>query len=309
MRVRHETIERAVGRWRAILPAITNIGPQFLTGKHGPCPMCGGKDRWRFDDKEGRGTWFCTHCGAGTGMQLVMRQLGIDFFGAARLVDGVVGTVPRIVKKINNRAVSIDRLWETARPVTWTNPVALYLENRGFLYVAGPENIRYVPDLRYKINDKISSFHPAMLARFDGPDGKMAAIQRLYLTDDGHKANVESPRMTLGSLAKGGAVRLRLDYLKGRCLGIAEGIETALSATLLDGIPCWAALNTAGMMAWEPPEGIEDVIIFGDNDKNYAGQAAAYALAAKLAGRFAVQVRIPSAAGADWNDVLMGRTA
>nr|WP_320375639.1 DUF927 domain-containing protein [Escherichia coli] len=44
----------------------------------GPCPACGGSTRYRFDDKDGRGTYFCSHCGAGTGLDLVMkvRQCG-----------------------------------------------------------------------------------------------------------------------------------------------------------------------------------------------------------------------------------------
>ncbi|MFX2596777.1 DUF927 domain-containing protein [Enterobacter roggenkampii] len=44
----------------------------------GPCPACGGNTRYRFDDKDGRGTYFCSHCGAGTGLDLVMkvRQCG-----------------------------------------------------------------------------------------------------------------------------------------------------------------------------------------------------------------------------------------
>ena len=42
------TKERAVGRWKSILPAF-GVTPQQLTGKHGPCPLCGGKDRFRFD--------------------------------------------------------------------------------------------------------------------------------------------------------------------------------------------------------------------------------------------------------------------
>jgi putative DNA primase/helicase len=41
--------------------------------------MCGGKDRFRFDDKEGHGTWICTHCGAGDGFSLLMKVMGIDF--------------------------------------------------------------------------------------------------------------------------------------------------------------------------------------------------------------------------------------
>ena len=46
--------EVAQGRWRSIL-TVLGIDERALSGKHGPCPMCGGKDRFRFDDREGRG--------------------------------------------------------------------------------------------------------------------------------------------------------------------------------------------------------------------------------------------------------------
>jgi putative DNA primase/helicase len=87
-------------------------------------------------------------------------------------------------------------------------------------------------------------------------------------------------------------------------LGIAEGIETALSATALFGVPCWAAVNAGMLAAWQPPPETKRIIVFGDNDPNYAGQAAAYALAARLGSdERAVEVQIPAEVGADWNDV------
>ena len=49
-------------RWLAILPAL-GVPSHFLRNKHGPCPVCGGKDRFRFDDKDGKGTFFCNGCG------------------------------------------------------------------------------------------------------------------------------------------------------------------------------------------------------------------------------------------------------
>ena len=48
--------ELAIGMWPQILPAL-GVGRGFLENKHGPCPLCGGKDRYRFDDKNGRGTF------------------------------------------------------------------------------------------------------------------------------------------------------------------------------------------------------------------------------------------------------------
>jgi putative DNA primase/helicase len=46
------TIERARHRWREILPRL-GIETRFLVNKHGPCPLCRGKDRFRFDDRDG----------------------------------------------------------------------------------------------------------------------------------------------------------------------------------------------------------------------------------------------------------------
>ena len=67
------TIERARHRWREILPQF-GIDTRFLTNKPGPCPLCGGKDRYRFDDREGDGTYFCNQCGPGPGI-LLLRKL------------------------------------------------------------------------------------------------------------------------------------------------------------------------------------------------------------------------------------------
>ncbi|HHE5334089.1 TPA: primase-helicase zinc-binding domain-containing protein, partial [Klebsiella pneumoniae] len=60
---------KANGYWPSILERLaipTNRG-------EGPCPACGGKTRYRFDNKDNRGTYFCSHCGAGTGLDLVMK--------------------------------------------------------------------------------------------------------------------------------------------------------------------------------------------------------------------------------------------
>ena len=51
------TVERARNRWREILPRF-GIDTRFLTNRHGPCPLCGGRDRFRFDDRNGDGTDF-----------------------------------------------------------------------------------------------------------------------------------------------------------------------------------------------------------------------------------------------------------
>ena len=65
---------KATGHWQ---PIFERLGIP-TNRSEGPCPACGGSTRYRFDDKDGRGTYFCSHCGAGTGLDLVMkvRQCG-----------------------------------------------------------------------------------------------------------------------------------------------------------------------------------------------------------------------------------------
>ena len=71
-------IASAAGRWPKILIA-HGISEQFLSGKHSACPLCcSGTDRFRFDNKNGEGTFFCNQCGAGDGFNLLSKYLGIS---------------------------------------------------------------------------------------------------------------------------------------------------------------------------------------------------------------------------------------
>ncbi|MGE0483494.1 MAG: primase-helicase zinc-binding domain-containing protein [Gammaproteobacteria bacterium] len=66
------------GRWPDILERL-GIHPDYLRNRHGPCPACGGKDRYRFDDYQGRGDFFCNQCGAGDGFALLQKVHGWSF--------------------------------------------------------------------------------------------------------------------------------------------------------------------------------------------------------------------------------------
>ena len=63
--------EQHAHHWHGILVGL-GVPASALVNKHGPCPVCGGNDRFRFDDKEGLGTFICSHCGAGDGPKLAM---------------------------------------------------------------------------------------------------------------------------------------------------------------------------------------------------------------------------------------------
>ena len=87
--------EQARGKWRAIL-SFHQIAVPASSKQHGPCPACGGKDRFRFDDKEGRGTWFCNQCRprAGDGFALIRKIHGCSFPEAFQIVAEALNLSP-----------------------------------------------------------------------------------------------------------------------------------------------------------------------------------------------------------------------
>jgi putative DNA primase/helicase len=92
----------ATGHWPSILGALAGLSADQLTDKHQPCPLCGGTDRYRFDDQNGSGSWYCNQCGgkdqaggAGNGIELLMRRTGWDFRTAAQRIEQHLGITPQ----------------------------------------------------------------------------------------------------------------------------------------------------------------------------------------------------------------------
>jgi hypothetical protein len=130
------------------------------------------------------------------------------------------------------------------------------------------------------------------------------AVHRTFL--DGTSARLagfERPKRALGDLGCG-AVRLALP-VRGR-LGLAEGIESALSAMQLFRIPCWATLGNERFGRVAIPESVRDLFLFIDND---AGGALAEERALKTyaAPHRVIHSRTPASPGFDWNDELKAR--
>jgi len=284
--------EQAEGRWPGILAAL-GVPEEFLQNKHGPCPQCGGKDRYRFDDK-GRGLWYCNGCGAGDGFSLLMNMQGMSFKESARAVEGVVGTVqPSVVKQPDTQAAKdrLAKVGKMAGPVG--QEVTRYLVNRK---VALCDYLREIPAMPYYEDGKKQGTYPAMLGAFRGPEGEIRTMHVTYL-ENGAKAAVDAPKKFLPPIHKrsGGAIRLS-DITD--TLGIAEGIETALAVKKHIGTNCWAAGNTTMLEAFIPPLGVSAIEIYGDRDHSYAGQKSSYALAERLTREgYTVNVYLPERIG------------
>lgn len=297
----------ALGRWRNLLPEF-GIHESYLTGKHGPCPICkDGTDRWRYDDKAGRGTWFCSHCGAGSGVDLVMRVLGCDFQTAHKaILEKIPSAAQEPIAKA--RQMSSDRFvaqFNGGMRLDGQDAASRYLMRRGIRFPSWPAMLRFLPRAAY-FDDatKQRSFHPAMAALYVCPETSKQTVHFTFLTEDGHKASVPKPKkLAPCKVPEGGAVRLGFSASR---MGIAEGIETAMAASMLFGIPVWSALSSGRLVKWRPPPGASEVVVFGDNDRSFAGQNAAYGLAYRLTTEgYRVEVEIPPRIETDWNDVLL----
>ncbi|MCF4166350.1 toprim domain-containing protein [Zavarzinia compransoris] len=292
----------ARGKWRGILSQL-GVAESYLTGKHGPCPACGGKDRFRFTDFQGAGGWICNQCGAGDGISLIMAVKGCDFQTAAQMVEDIAGDVrptpPKAPRSEREMHQAMKSLWLASTRVEEGDHVWKYLRGRTG---AGSycRDLRSIDRLRHK-GPPVTE-HPGMLAIVRAPGGSACQIHRTYLTRDGQKAAIEKPKQLMpGGLEPGACVHL---FDPGETLGIAEGIETALSCAAMWNIPVWSALSAGNMVKFTPPPGVKKILIFGDNDLSFTGQHAANALASVLWRRgLAVEVFIPDRAGADWNDI------
>jgi putative DNA primase/helicase len=281
------------GRWFDILVSL-GLPQKALRNQHGPCPMCGGKDRFRWDNKNGRGTYYCSGCGAGTGPDLAMKFLHIDYRQLVREIEPIIGKtkVRKAAKPLpeQERRRLLNELWDVGERVSKSGPVATYL--RGRLGVVIPSR-----ELRAVLQGDGNAI---MVARVRDPSGLPVSLHRTFIDCDGVKRD---RKLMPGEIPPGSAVRLMQPCEK---LGIAEGIETAFAASILFQIPCWASLNTSLLKTWEPPADVKQVVVFGDNDRKLAGQAAAFEQARKCAVlNKEVEVRIPDTPGDDWNDVFL----
>ena len=295
-----EDVKRAAeGRWLGILASL-GLGDEYLQNKHGPCPACGGKDRYRFDGEGDRGTlYYCSGCGPGDGFSLLMKVHGWNFREAVKHVVEALGIVEEVAQP--------SRPWRDPRKALREllggcaknrRPLLEYLQHRGL--TQAPEALRYHPSCPFFEGKEKRGNYPAMIAVVNGPDGSAQSIHRTYLADLEPRKKLMPPVSTI----KGGAIRLFKS--EDDVLGVAEGIETALAAAELSGLPVWSTIAAANLAAFVPPSNVKKVVVFGDNDETFVGQAVAYGLARRLVVKdgLKAKVQIPRFVGTDWLDVL-----
>lgn len=290
-----ETVKQACGHWSRILPA---LGVKVIKNRHQACPVCGGSDRFRFDDKEGRGTWFCNQCGAGDGLKLVEKVFGVSASEAAGKVDAVTGNLPPVALEVIAAAeaeTEADRkaaaalavkLMEKTRPASGN----AYLTRKGF---PGHECVMLTAThktggVTFRAGDMVVPLY----------DNAGALVNVQLINSDGLKRTLK------GGAVKGACHTIEGKKQAGKRLWVAEGYATALTVHHLTGETVMVALSSVNLLSLaslaRQKHPACQIVLAADRDLNGNGQSKAAAAADACEGI----VALPPVFG-DWNDAFM----
>lgn len=236
------------------------------------------------------------HCFAGCDQQSVLSALAREGFEAPALFSGPAITGHCETTRTRKPSDAALRIWREAQPLH-DSPAKAYLESRGIL--AASPAIRFHP--RTPLGPKgRTRFLPAMIAAVSLDEGPIAIHRTFLSTKAATKADFDKPKRALGSL---GEAAVRLFPPDCGKLGVAEGIESAMSAYALTGIPVWATLGNERFGLVSVPESVTALHLFVDHDAG-GKLAAARGLSAYAGDGRTIHVRRPSSRGTDWNDEL-----
>ncbi|ENL7673901.1 toprim domain-containing protein [Enterobacter hormaechei] len=290
-----ETVKQACGHWPRILPA---LGVKVIKNRHQACPVCGGSDRFRFDDKEGRGTWFCNQCGAGDGLKLVEKVFGMNASEAAGKVNAVTGNLPPVAPEViaaaeaeteadrKAAAALAVRLMEKTRPASGN----AYLTRKGF-----PDRECPVLTVTHKTGGVTFRAGDVVVPLYDDT-GALVNLQ--LISSDGLKRTLK------GGAVKGACHTIEGKKQAGKHLWIAEGYATALTVHHLTGETVMVALSSVNLLSLaslvRQKHPACQIVLAADRDLNGDGQTKAAAAAETCEGI----VALPPVFG-DWNDAFM----
>jgi putative DNA primase/helicase len=199
--------------------------------------------------------------------------------------------------------VAASKTWERAEKLAGTL-ADLYLRARKCYFPPLDGALRFLPAA---FHWPTRTTHPAMVALVtDATTGEPLSLHFTFLKPDGSgKADLENQKLLLpGHAIDGGVIRLWPDDCVTTGLGIAEGIETALSVAHAFR-PMWSTIDAGHLAKFPLLAGIESLTIFADTAS--AGASAARACVARWrADDREIRVLL-SDRGGDFNDAARAR--
>ena len=290
-----ETVKQACGHWPCILPA---LGVKVIKNRHQACPVCGGTDRFRFDDKEGRGTWFCNQCGAGDGLKLIEKVFGVSASEAAGKVNAVTGNLSPVAPEMiaaaeagteadrKAAAALAAKLMEKTQPASGN----AYLTRKGFpaLECLTLTAMHKTGGVTFRAGDVVVPLY----------DDSGALVNLQLINADGLKRTLK------GGQVKGSCHIIEGQKQAGKRLWIAEGYATALTVHHLTGETVMVALSSVNLLSLaslaRQKHPACQIVLAADRDLNGDGQTKAAAAAEVCEGI----VALPPVFG-DWNDAFV----
>ena len=295
----HDDSQKAFDDWKADAAAVSLLEEARARGAKlkrtgvewaGPCPLCGGTDRFAVNPK--KNVFVCRGAAGGGVIDLVMHLARVDFLGACEMLtqrppprgkskplseqeikeldqkraaraEETRQREAEEARRVAKKAATAAEIWRGVEPIAGTLG-EIYLNAEGIPTppMGWPDCLGFAPSLHHELADE---FFPAVVARVDDCGGALTAIWREFISEDGkRKARVEPSKLGLGPAA-GGAVRIGGVASK---TGVAEGLKTALAAWTIERyrFPVWAALSTSGMAGFEIPLEIDHLPIYPDSD-------------------------------------------
>jgi hypothetical protein len=282
----------------------------------GPCPQCGGRDRFAVNVR--KQVWNCRGCAKGGDViDLVKHVDGITTAEAVRMLTGSTSNRPTRPPKIDGEddfvldddfartpppppdgLEAASRIWKESASIEGTAGEA-YFDRRGIVLNRAPNfgGLRWHPRCPWERGTT-----PCVIGRFtDALTGEPRGIWRRPI--DGRKPKA------LG-LMGGCVLRLWPDEDVATGLVIGEGVETVLSAAtrfirhgaLLQ--PAWATGSAGNLENFPIFPGIDTLTILVDRDESGRGQEAAKRCAVRWAEARREVIRLTPHVPGDFNDVL-----
>jgi hypothetical protein len=281
----------------------------------GPCPLCGGKDRFAINLAKQK--WNCRQCKPesipGDVIGVVQWLDNCAFADAVERLAGEERIATRARHNGTWRADPMDaaarvefaqKIWSQSAPLAGSLGERYLRQTRCIDLESWPPSLRFHPQLFHGPSGRT---FPGIVAAVQHAAGDFRGVWRIFLDPrTADKAPVPSPRMGLGPVA-GAAVHLSP---AGEEIAIAEGVETGL-AVMCIGRMAWAGLSTSLMRRISLPAEVRRVYLLEENDKpddhgRRASPDAVRVLAQRLLteGRQVYIVR-PPGQFKDFNDWLM----